>query len=249
MRDTEPQLDAGPILQTAFGFWSSKVLLTAAKLGVFTKLGDRRLAGAELGSELGLHPRGISDFLDALVAMKFLGRDGDGPSAKYSNTPASALYLDQSSPRYIGGLLVMLNDRLFKYWHGLPEGLRTGRPQNETKHGQKGIFEELYQGLPKLEQFMGAMTGLSRINFEAFAARFDFSKYKTSATSAERPACSAWRPRSDILIFSAYPSICRLWSRSQKNTSPPRGSATASAPPPAISSKIRCPKPTSSRWA
>src|SRR5216117_2712276 len=26
---------------------------------------------------------------------------------------------------------------------------------------------------------MGAMTGLSRINFEAFAARFDFSKFKT----------------------------------------------------------------------
>ena len=26
---------------------------------------------------------------------------------------------------------------------------------------------------------MGAMTGLSRINFEAFAAKFDFSKFKT----------------------------------------------------------------------
>src|SRR6185436_10142766 len=42
-----------------------------------------------------------------------------------------------------------------------------------------GMFEELYSDLPRLEQFMGAMTGLSRINFEAFAAKFDFSKYKT----------------------------------------------------------------------
>jgi predicted O-methyltransferase YrrM len=73
----------------------------------------------------------------------------------------------------------MLNDRLFKFWHDLPEALRTGRPQNEVKHGQKGIFEELYAELPKLEQFMGAMTGLSRITFEAFAAKFDFSKYQT----------------------------------------------------------------------
>ena len=73
----------------------------------------------------------------------------------------------------------MLNDRLFKFWHDLPEALRTGRPQNETKHGQKGIFEELYQELPKLEQFMGAMTGLSRMNFEAFAARYDLSRYQT----------------------------------------------------------------------
>jgi O-methyltransferase len=79
----------------------------------------------------------------------------------------------------VGGILVMLNARLFKFWHDLPEALRTGKPQNETKHGQKGVFEELYEELPRLEQFLGAMTGLSRINFEAFAAKFDFSKFKT----------------------------------------------------------------------
>lgn len=179
MHSVNPQLDPGPILQTAFAFWSSKVLLTAVEFGVFSKLGNRRITGAELGAELGLHPRGITDFFDALVAMKFLDREGDGPSAKYFNTPAGALYLDCGSPRYVGGIFVMLNDRLFKFWHDLPEALRTGRPQNEVKHGQKGMFEELYEELPRLEQFMGAMTGLSRINFEAFAATFDFSKYKT----------------------------------------------------------------------
>src|SRR5437762_3516768 len=171
--------DPSPILQTAFAFWNSKVLLTAVEMGLFTKLGGRHLTGAELGAELGLHPRGISDFFDALVAMKFLERDSDGPQAKYFNTPSGTLYLDQASPRYIGGILVMLNARLFKYWHDLPEALRTGKPQNEEKYDQKGIFETLYAEPAKLEQFLGAMTGLSRINFEAFAARFDFSKFKT----------------------------------------------------------------------
>src|SRR5437773_1389849 len=179
MSSTSAQLDPGQILQTAFAFWSSKVLLTAVEFGVFAHLGRRRVTGAELGRELGLHPRGISDFFDALVAMKFLDREGDGPSAKYFNTPEGALYLDSNSPRYVGGILVMLNARLFKFWHDLPEALRTGKPQNEIKHGQKGMFEELYEELPRLEQFMGAMTGLSRINFEAFAAKFDFSKFKT----------------------------------------------------------------------
>jgi hypothetical protein len=179
MHNTNAQLDPGPILQTAFAFWSSKVLLTAVEFGVFTKLGNRHISGAELGAELGLHPRSISDFFDALVAMKFLDREGDGPSAKYFNTPAGTLYLDRSSPRYVGGWLVMLNDRLFKFWHDLPAALHTGKPQNEVKHGQKGVFEELYEDLPRLEQFMGAMTGLSRINFEAFAAKFDFSNFKT----------------------------------------------------------------------
>lgn len=179
MHNTNPQLDPGSILQTAFAFWSSKVLLTAVEFGVFTKLGDRRLTGGELGGELGLHPRGIADFFDALVAMKFLDRDGNGPAARYFNTPAGALFLDRQSPRYVGGILEMLNARLYKFWHDLPAALRTGQPQNEVKHGEKGVFEELYEELPKLEQFMGAMTGLSRINFEAFARNFDFSNFQT----------------------------------------------------------------------
>ena len=175
MKTSSPAPDA--ILQTAFGFWNSKVLLTAVTFDLFTTLGERRLKGVEIGQALRLHPRGVADFLDALVAMNFLARDGNGPDAKYSNTPATALYLDRQSPRYIGGILEMLNARLFKYWNDLPEALRTGQPQNETKHGGKGIFEELYGDPVKLEQFLDAMSGLSRINFEALANKFDFSRY------------------------------------------------------------------------
>jgi predicted O-methyltransferase YrrM len=167
------------ILQIAFGFWGSKVLLTAVEMGVFTILGGRRLTGAELEKELRLHPRANPDFFDALVAMKFLDRAGDGPESQYFNTPEGAMFLDAASPRYIGGILVMLNARLFKFWNDLPEALRTGRPQNEVKHGQKGMFEELYSDLPRLEQFMGAMTGISRMNFETFAEKFDFSTFRT----------------------------------------------------------------------
>lgn len=175
----QTNLDPSPILQTAFSFWSSKVLLTAVEFDLFTILGDRRLTGAELGAELGIHPRAIADFFDTLVAMQFLERDGDGPSAAYGNTPAGALYLHKDSPRYIGGILTMLNARLFKFWHDLPTALRTGLPQNETKHGEKSIFEELYADPAKLEQFLNSMTGLSRLNFEAFAQKFDFSAFQT----------------------------------------------------------------------
>ena len=171
--------DVAPILQTAFAFWGSKVLLTAVEFGVFTKLGGRRLTGAALGEELELHPRGIADFLDALVAMKFLGRERHGPEAKYCNPPPGAMFLDRNSPPYTAGILEMLNARLFRFWHDLPAALRTGEPQNEVKRGQKPMFEELYAEPARLEQFMGAMTGLSRINFEAFAEAFDFSRFKT----------------------------------------------------------------------
>jgi hypothetical protein len=203
-------LDPTPILQTAFGFWNSKVLLTAVEMGLFTKLGKRRLTGSELGAELQLHPRGIADFFDALVAMKFLERDGEGANAKYFNTPEGELFLDEASPRYIGGILTMLNARLFKFWNDLPEALRTGRPQNEIKHGQKGMFEELYSDLPRLEQFMGAMTGLSRLNFEAFADKFDCSKFKTlcdvgGATGLLSIECAKKHPHLKCISFDLPP--------------------------------------------
>jgi hypothetical protein len=171
--------DVAPILQTAFAFWGSKVLLTAVRQGVFGRLGSRKLTADELGAELGFHPRGRLDFFDSLVAMRFLEREGDGPGAKYRNTEAGALYLDPKSPRYVGGILEMLDARLFRFWNDLPEALHTGKPQNETKHGGRGVFEELYADPARLEQFMGAMTGLSRINFEALAEKVDFSRFKT----------------------------------------------------------------------
>jgi hypothetical protein len=172
-------IDPSPILGTAFAFWNAKVLLSAVELGLFSALEGEKLTAAELGTQLGLHPRGTVDFFDALVAMKFLERDGDGPQARYSNTPAGSMYLVNTSPRYIGGILEMLNARLFKFWHDLPEALRTGKPQNEIKHTGKAMFDELYSDPQRLEQFMGAMTGLSRLNFEVLAEKFDFSPFKT----------------------------------------------------------------------
>lgn len=167
------------ILKTAFGFWESKVLLTAVRLGLFTELGDRAMTGKEIEETLSLHPRGTWDFLDVLVSMNFLERHGDGPDALYRNTVDTQRLLDKNSQFYIGGMLEMLDVRLFKYWDSLGEALKTGKPQNETKHSGKSVFEELYRDEERLEQFMDAMAGLSRGNFEALAEKFDFSKYRT----------------------------------------------------------------------
>jgi hypothetical protein len=73
----------------------------------------------------------------------------------------------------------MYDDRLFRFWGDLEEALRTGLPQNETKHTGASMFEELYREPPRLEQFMAAMKGVSRRNFVALAERFDFAPYRT----------------------------------------------------------------------
>jgi hypothetical protein len=172
-------LDSAPILQMATAFWPSKVLLTAVELDVFSALGASSMTAEELGNALGLHPRGTYDFFDCLVALGFLEREGDGPDARYANTPETAAFLIRQSPAYIGGLLEMLNSRLFGFWNNLGTALKTGKPQNEASRGRKSMFDELYSDPDRLAEFLRAMNGFQASNFTSLAEQFDFSRYKT----------------------------------------------------------------------
>jgi hypothetical protein len=173
------QLDPTSIMQTATGFWSSKVLLTAVEFDLFSTLGDGSMTATELGEALGVHPRGRYDFFDALVALGFLQRAEDGPNSKYRNTPETAAFLVKQSPMYIGGMPEMFNSRLFGFWNSLGEALRTGQPQNEIKLTGKPMFAELYADEARLGEFLRAMTGLQAANFNLLAERFDFARYHT----------------------------------------------------------------------
>src|SRR4029450_4751602 len=137
------------ILQTGLAFWPAKTLLSAIEIGVFSELshGVQRLDA--LRGRLGLHPRAARDFLDTLVALGFLHREGDS----YSNTPETDLFLDPEKASYIGGIPEMANARLSPFWGHLTEALRTGQPQNEAKTGGPGLFETLYADPARLKAF------------------------------------------------------------------------------------------------
>jgi len=169
---TEP--DPSAILELGFAFWGSKTLLSAVELGVFTELSEGPLDAEALRARLGLHPRSTLDFLDALVALGMLERGDDG----YANTPATARFLDRTSPAYVGGILEMANARLYPFWAGLAEGLRTGQPQNEAKGGGD-FFGVLYQEPDRLRQFMRSMTGLSLGAAHAIAEKFPWHEHRT----------------------------------------------------------------------
>ena len=167
------------IMQLGSGFMASKTVLSAVELELFTRLSGGAMTGAQLADELALHPRAIPDFPDALVALRLLERDGDGEGALYRNTDAAAAFLDKTRPGYVGGILEMCNARLYRFWDGLTDALRTGSPQNEIKHNGKPLFEELYGDSDRLEQFMQAMAGVSANGFRALAEKFDFAPYTT----------------------------------------------------------------------
>lgn len=174
---SDEHLTPDRILQTGLGFWASKTLLSAIEIGVFTELAQGAEEFKSLSGRLGLHPRSARDFLDALVALGFLTRNGD----HYSNTPDSNLFLDRQKPSYIGGMLEMANHRLYPFWGHLTEALRTGAPQNEIKGGGPDLFEALYADPARLKEFLMAMTGISHRANIKIAQNFSWSKYRTFA--------------------------------------------------------------------
>ena len=162
------------IMQLGTGFWGSKTLLSAIELGLFTELAKGPLDAEVLIERLNLHPRGARDFFDALVALGMLRRTG----ARYANTANTALFLDRGKPSYIGGMLEMANARLYRFWGGLTEALRTGKPQNEAKTGED-FFGTLYADPKRLEGFLQAMTGLSIGAARIIAKKFPWRKYRS----------------------------------------------------------------------
>jgi hypothetical protein len=163
------------ILQTGLAFWASKTLLSAIEMELFTELAGGAESFESLHTRLGLHPRAARDFLDALVSLGFLTREGGA----YGNTAETDLFLDRKKPSYIGGILEMANHRLYPSWAHLTEALRTGVPQNELKSGGPGLFETLYADPARLKEFLRSMTGISHGANMTIARAFPWKDYRT----------------------------------------------------------------------
>jgi hypothetical protein len=168
------------IMKIGAGFWPSKILLTAVNFELFTKLAIKPMSAKEIKTDLALQcsDRHVYDFLDTLTGFGFLTRKGVLDSATYSNGLDADVFLDKNKPSYIGGILEMMNQRLYGFWDKLDEGLLTGEAQNEVKNGNN-FFEQIYNDAAQLKLFVHGMTGIQMGGFIGFAQKFDFSKYKT----------------------------------------------------------------------
>jgi hypothetical protein len=192
------QVSASAIMQLGLGFMASKTLLSAVELGLFTVLADGPLDAEALRARTGVHRRSARDFFDSLVALGMLERDESG---RYANTPATDLYLDRRKESYVGGLLEMMNARLYSHWAALTEGLKTGLHQNEAKGKDESAFTALYADPVRLEVFLGAMTGVSLPNARAIARAFPWRDHRTMIDIGTAQGCVP------VQIALAHPHI------------------------------------------
>ena len=174
-----PLTGSEAILGLGLAFMGSKALLSAVELDLFTVLaaGGPRTS-TELAAVLGLHPRAVTDFLDALVSLGLLVPDelGEG-ERRYRNAADADRYLDRRRAEYVGGMLEMAGARLYPFWSSLTEGLRSGAPQNEMRDGGD-VFGAIYADPVRLRAFLYAMTGTSLGIARALADVLPWSEHR-----------------------------------------------------------------------
>ena len=162
------------IIEIGYAFRSSKVLLSAVELGVFSALAGSSLDAIQLSERVGIDNRCACDFFDALVALGLLARSVDG---HYANTPATAKFLDRREPSYIGDEFDHLNRRGYPLWTGLTAALR--RASGSTDDHGASLYDELYSDARERDTFIKGMTASSRLAAEAIAVKFDWGRFRT----------------------------------------------------------------------
>ncbi|GAA2150465.1 methyltransferase [Kitasatospora kazusensis] len=159
---------AAGILRLGNAFCDAKALLTAVELDLFTQL--HKAPGGSAGFEevresLGLHGRGLRDFLDLLVALRILERQ-DG---RYRNAPGTDRHLVRGGEEYVGGFLLRSSRNLYPAWGRLEEALRTGQQQSGSH------YDEVTQNPEILRQFIGSMDAFTNVLGAQLIEAYDWS--------------------------------------------------------------------------
>ncbi|RRQ88637.1 methyltransferase [Streptomyces griseofuscus] len=161
---------AAGILRLGNAFCDAKALLTAVELDLFTQLHGApggSATEAEVKQELGLHGRGLGDFLDLLVALRILERQ-DG---RYRNAAGTDRHLVRGADEYIGGFLLRSNRNLYPAWGRLEEALRTGRQQSGSH------YDEVTRNPAVLRQFIGSMDAFTNLLGAQLVDAYDWSPH------------------------------------------------------------------------
>ena len=165
------ELTVIPLMQIISGFWASKTLAAAVELDLFTQLSGRSVDIHELSQLLQIHPRPAEMLLSGCASLGLLEKRGE----RYYNSPLSEEFLVRGKPYYFGGVITLLDRRLYLPWNRLPEAIKTNRAQ--TWGDQPGIFEAMSPNPEEQRIFTEGMHSFSVQSGEAVAAAFDFLPY------------------------------------------------------------------------
>ncbi len=133
-------------------YWETKILLTAAKLDLFSILGDRESTVGEIANEMGADEASLELVLNALVAMRVVHKE----HGRYVNSAVAHKHLVKGGANYVGHLL-LLHEAEWNNWGKLEDAVRSGqRPvDRHVFEGNPGLGADVLAVLDRIGQQSG----------------------------------------------------------------------------------------------
>lgn len=122
--------EPSPILffQTINAYQRTEALKAAIELEVFTAIGEGNITADKIAERIKASERGARILCDYLTIIGFLTKEG----GSYNLTPDSAIFLDKSSPAYLGGTIeFMATEKLTDNFRNFAEVVRKGGSLDE----------------------------------------------------------------------------------------------------------------------
>jgi len=181
MASSEPKhSDAPPphvqIIQMGFGYWVSRALYAAAKLGLADRLANTPRSAAELAKETGTHAPSLHRLMRLLAGLGVLNTERDGQ--RFSVTPLGEA-LKSNAHGYARETLLVLGGPMG--WGAFGEymhALETGKTGFEKAFGMP-VFDYIAQHPEDAANFTKAMIGVHGDEPPAIAEAYDFSGFGT----------------------------------------------------------------------
>jgi ubiquinone/menaquinone biosynthesis C-methylase UbiE len=159
------------MLQMIAGFWVSRAIYAAAKLGVADLVASAPKSVEELAAATQTHAPSLYRVLRALSSVGVFARDAEG---RFAQTPLSAT-LTTDTPGSLRWLaMTELGEEHYPAWEELLFSVKTGERAFDRRFG-KPVWEFFAENPENARIFNNAMTGTTAVVTEAVLGAYDFS--------------------------------------------------------------------------
>ncbi len=163
------------VIQMATAFWASKIVYTAAQIGLADHLSEGPRSAEEISEALGKHAPTLHRFMRTLAGMGILTQK---EGQRFGLTPLGECLTTSSPCTTRASILSLASPWAAHPFDELEYCLETGRTGFEKQQGMP-IFDFLAQNPEIASMFSETMVGFHGTEPAAVAAAYDFAPFET----------------------------------------------------------------------
>ncbi|PYV42123.1 MAG: methyltransferase [Acidobacteria bacterium] len=176
-RNQSSNMDGPPtvtMLKMISGFWISRAIYIAAKLGIADHLRDGHKTACQLAAVTGTHAPSLYRVLRALASVGVFAEDGSG---RFTSTPLAATLQTDAPGSLRAFATVELGEEHYPAWGDLMHSVKTGEIAFDHVFGMP-VWDYFAQHPENAKTFDDAMTGMTLAVNDGVLSSYDFSSIR-----------------------------------------------------------------------